>query len=162
MIFIGSDRKTGLLLVPSLASHYAGNIPTYATSEIFEPGRTTSDDDLDGIYFPDAPLLLKPAATTAALKRSIEGFWPQRATNEIRLYGLGIDAYRLVGALYDGGGPWPVAGVSGTLVLDQTGRIHRRMPFAQFRDGHPVAVAEPAEPGQPLAAPAREPVAAVP
>ncbi len=177
MIFIGADRKTGLLLVPALAFHYAGGVPTYATSEIFDPGRTTSDDDLDGIYFPDAPLLLKPDAAAAALKRSIEGFWPQRAADYIRIYGLGIDAYRLVGALYGGGADaWPVAGVSGTLALDQSGQIHRRMPFAQFRDGRPVAVAEPAEPATPLvrgapvvgragplaAVPPREPGAAVP
>jgi hypothetical protein len=37
-------------------------------------------------------------------------------------------------------GSWLASGVSGDLVLDGLGRIHRDMPFAQFRGGQPVAV----------------------
>jgi outer membrane PBP1 activator LpoA protein len=195
MLFIGADHQTGLLLAPALRFHFAGDIPTYATSDIYEPGSRAGDGDLNGIYFPEAPWLVSPAVDSLALRRALESYWPQRAgSSVIRLYGMGVDAYRLVRALYgrgdlpalgatgapgtpgarrapgatgargatDAPGPlgasgvpgvasdafapraglegWPVRGVSGDLVLDGLGRIHRDMPFAQFRGGQPVAV----------------------
>jgi outer membrane PBP1 activator LpoA protein len=210
MLFIGADHQTGLLLAPALRFHFAGDIPTYATSAIYEPGSGTGDGDLNGIYFPEAPWLVSPGADSQALRRALESYWPQRAGSSIiRLYGMGIDAYRLVRALYgqgeglpptaSGGGAgagfgvgssvgsdagsstgfgaapsvdggrsagsgaaadplasanrlpgWPVRGVSGDLTLDGLGRIHRDMPFAQFRSGQPVAV-DTAPGGQRLA-----------
>lgn len=152
MIFIGADRKTGLLLAPALRFHFAGDIPTYATSSIFEPGTGSGDDDLDGIIFPDAPWALPRGDDPDALRKSLETFWPARmASPAIQFYGMGADAYRLVTALYSPAGQWPLAGASGDLVLAQDGRIHREMPFAQFRDGHPVAV-EKARPSGPRVA----------
>lgn len=189
MLFIGADHQTGLLLAPALRFHFAGDIPTYATSAIYEPGSGAGDGDLNGIYFPESPWLVSPAAESLELRQALQTYWPQRTgSGLIRLYGMGVDAYRLVRALYgrdeaapnaegkgfrgpdgapggfttpgDGAGgfaapggagddrvspsslpgSWLVSGVSGDLVLDGLGRIHRDMPFAQFRGGQPVAV----------------------
>jgi outer membrane PBP1 activator LpoA protein len=187
MLFIGADHQTGLLLAPALRFHFAGDIPTYATSDINEPGNRGGDGDLNGIYFPEAPWLVSPAADSLELRRAIETYWPRAGSGVIRLYGMGVDAYRLVSALYAQGDDvsrgartsasasasgiapsiagdpfapsatlpgWPVRGVSGDLVLDGLGRIHRDMPFAQFRGGQPVAV-DTAPGGQRLAHAAR-------
>ncbi|HEU4619340.1 MAG TPA: penicillin-binding protein activator [Gammaproteobacteria bacterium] len=142
MIFVADlDHQTGLLLAPALRFHYAGDIPTFATSEVYVPGRGSGDSDLDGIYFPVSPWLVDTAPDSLALRRSLETYWPQRARSDvIRFYGLGVDAYRLVRALYGRAESWPLEGVSGNLVLDSSGRIHREMPLAQFRGGRPVAV----------------------
>jgi outer membrane PBP1 activator LpoA protein len=65
----------------------------------------------------------------------------------VRLYGMGFDAYRLVGLLYaDDRATWPLRGLSGDLSLDTQGRVRRVLPLAQFRNGRPVTV-ESATPG---------------
>ncbi len=58
---------------------------------------------------------------------------------------MGADAYALVSSLYNGDrAAWPVRGMSGDLTLEDTGKIHRTLPLAQFRNGRPVAYeAEP-------------------
>jgi uncharacterized protein len=140
MIFLAADAATARLLVPQLRYHDAGHIPTYATSEVYEPARGR-DRDLDGVSFPDAPWLLAPNDTALELRRELENYWPQRTTDGfmIRLYAMGYDAYHLIGRLYGAGGGFaPFDGMSGELVLGGDGRIHRLLPFAQFRSGRPV------------------------
>ena len=147
MIFLQANSQMGRLLAPNLRFYYAGDIPTYATSEIYEPGSPAGDGDLNGIIFPDVPLLLTPDLDDLTLTGALEDFWPQRATQYIRLYGLGYDAYRLVPTLYHSDSlAWPIMGTSGRLDLDALGRIHRTLPFGQFRDGRPVAIAPVPEP----------------
>ena len=142
MIFLQADSRMGRLLAPNLRFYYAGDIPTYATSQIYEPGGQAGDDDLNGIIFPDVPLLLTPDAAAMTLTEELRDFWPQRASQWIRFYGFGHDAYDLVPSLYRSDAlAWPVMGVSGRLDIDANGRIHRTLPFGQFRNGRPIAIA---------------------
>lgn len=141
MIFLAADASAGRLLVPQLRFHAAGDVPMYATRDIHDPTRTQRDTDLNGVRFPDAPLLLEPGREAATLRRTIERFWPDDGTRWLRFYGMGYDAYELAQALYDPGSrSWPIAGVSGRLRLDEQGRIRRGLPFAEFRNGEPVAL----------------------
>lgn len=141
MIFLAADAKAGRLLTPQLRFYSAGDIPTYATRDIYEPGDSTSNADLNGVLFPDAPILLAPDASSQALKAGLERYWPQRAKQWIRFYGMGFDAYGLMSSLYRSSAvAWPIAGASGELTMDDEGRIHRVLPFAQFRGGQPVAL----------------------
>lgn len=141
MIFLQADPRMGRLLAPNLRFFYAGDIPTYATAEIYEPANRGGDRDLNGVMFPDVPLLLTPDQRSASLTRELEAYWPQRGSQWIRLYGLGFDAYELTSALYGGtGAQWPVEGFSGELTVDPTGHIRRGLPIAQFRNGLPVAL----------------------
>jgi outer membrane PBP1 activator LpoA protein len=85
---------------------------------------------------------LSPDARSTALTQALQVHWPQRATQWLRLYGLGFDAYVLVGALFAlGANEWPVEGFSGTLEVDAFGKIRRGLPFAQFRNGRPAMLA---------------------
>ena len=142
MIFIQAEPRMGRLLAPNLRFFYAGDIPTYATAEIYEPGNRGGDRDLNGVMFPDVPLLLTPDQRSATLARELQMHWPQRGLQLIRLYGLGFDAYELMLTLYGGEGTrWPVEGFSGDLTVDATGRVRRTsLPLAQFRNGQPVAL----------------------
>jgi hypothetical protein len=145
MIFLQASPTMGRLLAPNLRFYYAGDIPTYATAEIYEPTNRAADTDLERIVFPDVPLLLSPDARATALTQALQVHWPQRAAQWVRLYGLGFDAYVLVGALFAlGATDWPVEGFSGTLELDAFGKIRRGLPFAQFRNGRPALLAPPA------------------
>ncbi|HEX6996709.1 MAG TPA: penicillin-binding protein activator [Gammaproteobacteria bacterium] len=146
MIFIGADdARTARLIVPQLRFHFAGDIPTYATSTVYEPGDPARDNDLNGLIFTDAPWLLRQDGVDDPLRRELARHWPRRAQSWLlRFYGMGIDAYRLAESLYDPSRAiWPMQGVSGLLVLDDGGRIHRELPLGQFRAGRPVAIAAP-------------------
>jgi outer membrane PBP1 activator LpoA protein len=142
MLFIAANSAVAHLIGPQLRFHYAGDIPTYATSEIYEPGRESNNADLNGIYFTDMPWVLGPDPATATLQSTLRTYWPQRFSGQgMRFYAMGFDAYRLIAHLY---GPAPLnsmfAGASGELLVDPGGQIHRRLPLAQFRNGRPVVV----------------------
>lgn len=140
MVFIAADTpQAGRLLAPQLRFHNAGDIPAYATSAIHEPAEGSRDFDLNGIVFPDAPMLVAPDDTAAFLRRELEAHWPQRASRWVRFYAMGFDAYHLMTALYVPGTPgWPLVGISGELSPDPEGKIRRSLPFAEFRNGRPV------------------------
>jgi outer membrane PBP1 activator LpoA protein len=139
-LFISADdARMGRLLVPQLRFHFAGDIPTYATSDVYDPAIKGRVNDLNGVIFADSPAVITPDATAADLQRDLEAYWPGRSAF-MRLYAMGFDAYQLVGVLYNGDrAAWPLRGVSGDLSVDEAGRIHRALPLAQFQDGRPEA-----------------------
>lgn len=139
MIFVVADSRAGRLLASQLRFFGAGGIPTYATSEIFDPASTGRDNDLNGFVFADAPLVIAPDEESSGARADLEAFWPQRA-GLVRFYGMGFDAYRLVGSLYADTGAWPLRGLSGDLSLDSQGRVRRVLPLARFQGGRPVAI----------------------
>ncbi len=145
MIFIAADTpQAGRLLAPQLRFHNAGDIPAYATSAIHEPADGSRDFDLNGIVFPDAPMLVAPDDTATFLRQALETLWPQRASRWVRFYAMGFDAYQLMSSLYVPGTPgWPLLGISGELNPDGQGKIRRTLPLAQFRDGRPVPLPRP-------------------
>ena len=54
---------------------------------------------------------------------------------------MGIDAYRLIPLLYNQTERFTaVPAISGELSMDSDGRVHRRLPLAQFRNGRPVVL----------------------
>jgi len=140
VIFVAADASAGRLLLPQLRFHYAGDIPTYATSAVYESH--ASDSDLNGVFFPDTPWVLLEDDAGLRLKTSLQTYWPQRTSPPwTRFYGLGFDAYRLIPLLYNQPeGFSSVPALSGELSLGEDGRVRRRLPFAQFRNGRPSAI----------------------
>ncbi len=144
-IFMIAAPQAGRMLTPQLRALDAGHLPTYAISDVHVPGGRASESDLNGLIFADLPWLLAPDQTSAGLRRDIEAYWPNRSEGDVtRLYAMGFDAYQLIAPLHDwtGGFP-PIAGMSGTLTVDDRGRIRRELPLAQFRNGRPVAIESP-------------------
>jgi len=141
MIFaIVADDRTGRLIASQLRFFGAGDIPVYANSAIFDPGKTARDNDLNGFIFADTPALLTPSPDASALRGDLQTYWPQRAGLS-RAYGMGFDAYGLVASLFaTGGTELSMRGLSGDLSLDAQGRVRRVLPLAQFRSGRPVAL----------------------
>jgi outer membrane PBP1 activator LpoA protein len=137
MIFLYADAESGHLLAPQLEYYYAGDVPAYATSDIYDLAREGSNGDLNGVIFPDVPWLIAPDRTTAEIRRVMEQHWPQRSVSVPRFYGMGLDAYGFVAKIYRGEPLTTVAGASGVLSSDADGRIYRELPFAQFRNGRP-------------------------
>lgn len=135
MIFVIANAADGRQLVPQLEYYYAGDIPTYSISEIYEPAARERESDLNRVIFPDVPWLLEPDAATLRVRRTIEARWPTRSVAMARFFGMGMDSYRIVQTLYRDPFFTSIEGATGVLRMDTNGRIHRELPFAQFRGG---------------------------
>jgi hypothetical protein len=148
MIFIqvepANGNVTARLLVPLLRDNHAdpADIPTFATRDIYDPTRRNGDPDLNGLIFPDVPLLINPNGGAEIAATRLAEFSTTSANQNPRFFAFGFDAYRLIEALYARADTeWPLSGASGELYLSDNGRIRRALPFAQFRDGQPRPLA---------------------
>jgi outer membrane PBP1 activator LpoA protein len=149
-IFVAAQPSHGRLIRPQLRFHYAGDIPTYMTSDAFEPDEV-ANVDLDGIVFADMPWMISLDPVSTQLRDTIRSAWPARATRRGRLYAFGFDAYRLIPVLRARRVPveMGVSGMTGRLSLDEQGRIRRDLDWAQIRQGRPQVLAIQATPPPP-------------
>jgi outer membrane PBP1 activator LpoA protein len=134
-IFAPGQAATERLLRPQLRFHYAGDIPTYATSDAFEPD-TRANEDLDGLMFPDMPWILGGDLADAVRAATREA-WPSGGAYRGRLFAFGFDAFRLAQALPHHGvaGSINIEGLTGRLSLDADRRVRRELGWAQVHNG---------------------------
>ncbi len=139
-VFLATDASAGRLLKAQLKFHYSGDIPVYSTSSVNSlDGRSNSD--LNGIMFADIPWVVDPQPWIEHLPAQFAEYWPEER-RLTRLHAMGYDAYNLIASLFAarGGVMNDLDGATGTLFLDQNGRVHRRLAWAQFQDGEVVAL----------------------
>jgi len=142
-IFLAADAAAGRLLKSQLKFHYSGDLPAYSTSSIYAmDGR--SDSDLNGVRFADMPWMIGPQRWIQHLPAIYEDHWPEQRRLG-RLHAMGYDAYYLAGSLFAARGGFinEIDGATGRLYLDQDGRVHRGMAWAQFQNGRPVPLPDP-------------------
>lgn len=144
LIFLAARAETGKLIRPQLRFHYAGNVPTYSTSAIWQEG-SRNNSDLNGIMFPDTPWVIAPDGLSVELRETLQRYWPEQAERRSRLYALGFDAYRLIPIVNAGNYRGEIEGVTGTLYLDDRNRVLRRLPWAKIQRGRPVLMNSIAE-----------------
>jgi outer membrane PBP1 activator LpoA protein len=134
-IFAPAQANIERLLRPQLRFHYAGDIATYATSDAFEPD-PRSNEDLEGLMFPDMPWMLG-GDLTDAVRSAAHDAWPTGGPHRGRLFAFGFDAYRLGVALRNPGvsGNVSIEGLTGRLTLDGERRVRRELGWAQLHDG---------------------------
>lgn len=145
-IFAPAQASTERLLRPQLRFHYAGDVPTYATSDAFEPD-PRANQDLEGLMFPDMPWMLG-GDLAEAVRNAVRDAWPSGGgPRRGRLFAFGFDAYRLAVALRDrnGNNSVNIDGLTGNLSVDAERRIHRELNWAQIRNGE-VRVLQPPAP----------------
>ena len=143
-IFVAAQPVHGRLIRTQLRFSYAGSLSMYATSDILDPAGT-GNLDLDGVIFPDMPWVLGPDGPAAAARETAARAWPDRATAPGRLHAFGYDAFRLVNELQRLGGRAfsALPGLTGRLVVDAEGRVHRELDWAQIVDGRPALLLPP-------------------
>jgi outer membrane PBP1 activator LpoA protein len=146
MIFLqvapGSGPQDARLLVPLLEGSNAVDIPTYASSDVFDPAQSRSNADLDGLIIPDLPMLIDPIGDARTAFDLLDGFTSRSAAFNRRLFAFGYDAYRLAELLFAGdSSDWPYPGATGRLVRLDNGRIRRILPLAEFNGGQLRALA---------------------
>ena len=143
LIFLGANTAAAKLLKPQLRFHYAGELPTFATSAIYQPG-STNNSDLDGILFPDIPWLLDPNQSVEESQLALEQYWGAGATTRARFYAMGYDAYYLTGMLNgrSANSNLTVNGMTGVLYMGENGQLHRKLRWARMERGKPRVLPE--------------------
>ncbi|MDY6943072.1 MAG: penicillin-binding protein activator [Pseudomonadota bacterium] len=139
MVFMAAFPRQGRLIRPQLRFHRASTLPIYATSHVYSGWpNTKADRDLDGVIFPDMPWNLSP--DDFPLRQALSNAWPTGFQSQSRLYALGYDAFRLVPRLRNNPDGFAnlIPGATGTLVIQPTGLIDRKLNWAVFRRGLPV------------------------
>ena len=138
-VFLVALPKQGRQIRPMFDFNFAGDLPIFSTSQIFSGIQNRKKDtDLNGIQFTDLPWLLE----SSELKTVVENNQKRAKGGYARLYAMGVDAFRLyprlkqLAALPNS----KIFGVTGDLSIDDQGKIHRKMPFAIFKRGRPVAL----------------------
>jgi outer membrane PBP1 activator LpoA protein len=140
-IFSPGPAAAERLLRPQLKFYFAGDVPTYATADAFEPN-SNANQDLDGLIFPDAPWLLG-GALVDGVRDATNSAWPAGGPSRSILFAFGFDAARLATALRaipaQSGNATSLAvdGLTGHLTIAADGHVLRDLLWAQIRNGEP-------------------------
>ena len=123
------------LLRPQLRFHFAGDVPTYATSDAFDPD-PRANEDLEALMFPDMPWMLG-GELADAVREAARNAWPNGAARRGRLFAFGFDAYRLAITLRDHPATTTLNmdGLTGHLSLDRDRHVRRDLGWAQLKSG---------------------------
>ncbi|MGA9342991.1 MAG: penicillin-binding protein activator [Rhodanobacteraceae bacterium] len=135
-VFISMLPRQARLLLPQMK--LAGiTAPVFASSHVYSgTPDATSDRDLDGLEFCDAPWLIGSVVGRPALDAMAGNLQSANGTGA-RLFAFGMDAYAVLPYL-----DWLLGhpdaymdGATGQLYADSFGRIHRLLGWAQFENG---------------------------
>jgi uncharacterized protein len=130
-------------ILPQLRFFYAGDVPTYMTSDGFDPD-ANANRDIDGVLFPDMPWMLQEQGSVADTRTATQTAWTDKGPRLPRLFAFGYDAGQLVLALRNPQWQWPLGGVTGRLTPDAQRRVRRELDWAQIaKSGKPQAVGNP-------------------
>lgn len=135
-VFLAATPAQARQIKPALAFQYAGGLPVYATSQLFEGNNDPARDrELSGIRFCDTPWML--GSDSSGLRKQVVDQWPAAAGSLGRLYAMGADAYRLAPRLAQLQGTPSIRldGLTGGLALTPEQRVTRSLSWAEYRDG---------------------------
>lgn len=134
-IYLVAEPGPARQIVPSLAYLYAGDIPVYASQDIYSgTSRPLEDRDLNGVTFGESPWLLGTAGNDAERIRSL---FPATTANNMRLQAFGVDAFRLYPRLrlLESSPEGRMPGATGVLHLGPNRNIERELTWAAIDNG---------------------------
>jgi len=147
-VFIAAaSATTARLIEPQLKYFYAGDIASYSLSNAYEPDSTASNQDIDGLMYPDMPWMVSGDGSIDEIRNNIAQAWENRAAWRTRLFAFGYDACQLMLAMSAKGrnpADAQVAGLTGTLHFDADRRVLRELLWVQIHNGEPRRLANPA------------------
>jgi outer membrane PBP1 activator LpoA protein len=143
-IFLLTTPDIGRQIKPLLNYYFAGNLPLYAASSIYQGSpQPQLDRDLNGISFLDIPWVQpKPLGqqTLNTLRQALHTTYPKAMKTQNKLFALGVDAYTLtqqLNTLYMLS-TIGLPGATGTLFVNpSTHVIEHQLPWYVFRAGQP-------------------------
>jgi uncharacterized protein len=131
VVFLAAENRQARLIRPYLNP----SLPIFASSQLFNvESDTLTNFDLNEIRFVDMPWLLQPDHPAVMIYPRAETV---QDTEKERLYGFGIDAYRLINILITGQfkKALPLDGVTGRIRLSETNLFTREATPAVFKYG---------------------------
>lgn len=145
-IFLLAQPGPARQIKPSLAYLYAGDLPVYATQDVYSgTPRPQIDADLNGIHFTDSPWLL---TDQDELRNEAQRLFPQNSALYSRLQAFGVDAFRLYPRLsqLEELNDLSIPGATGQLYMTADRSIHQRYTWARIRNGLTVITDSPDDP----------------
>ena len=133
-IFLIAQPAAARQIVPSLAYLYAGDIPVYASQDIYAgKAKQTDDRDLNGVIFGESPWLLGETVDISRVRQ----LFPMSSAPNLRLQAFGIDAFRLYPRLrlLESAAHASIPGASGSLKLGPNHNIVRELVWSTITDG---------------------------
>ena len=139
-LFLAANPLQARQIKPTLVFQYAGDLPVYATSHAYRLSiHGAANEDIDGLTIAEIPWLLH---NSDYLYDTVVDSWPAAAGPLGRLYAMGVDAQRIFNRLLQmqEHPETRIEGATGTLSLDERGRIRRELSWGQMVDGqlHPA------------------------
>jgi hypothetical protein len=136
LVFTAAQQPLTMRQVqPQLRFFGAGNIPSYMTSDGFDPDPVAARD-LEGVRFVDMPWVLDATGATADRRAATQPIWSDRGQRLSRLFAFGHDAATLVLSLgVRNVGTVPVQGLTGRLSIDSEGQVARELQWAKISGG---------------------------
>ena len=138
-IYLMANPKQTAMLMPSVevtVSAFANQVSVFVGSSgnayrLTDSGLT----HLNKLSVSEIPWLLSKNNTLTPAQ--ITQLWPKIKQSQLRLFAMGHDAYGLIDKLAQMQmfPEFKLTGYSGTLSLQETGKIHREMSWAQFQRG---------------------------
>ncbi len=138
LFFLVANPAMAKQIQPLLRFYFAGDIPVYATSAVYNGNATpNANRDIEGIYFCDIPWMLEDTAQATQARTRLAKLWPAQYRQYLRLYALGADAYRLsrLSDRLQDSANFKLKGATGELSIDSKQRIYRQLHWVQVRNG---------------------------
>lgn len=136
VVFLAITSEQARSVRPQLDFFHARDITRLGTSRV----ASLSDDqknnqDLNSIFYPDAPWVLRESMKQDPLYQNITQNFPSADGAYAKLYALGADAWQLVSNLDALTRGERLQGYTGALELSPDGHIRRYLDWAEYVDG---------------------------
>ncbi len=138
MIFLATSSRQARQIKPLLKYYFAGDIPVYSTSTIFNTASNSYKDvDLNDILFCDSDWIVtnSPKDQTG---RALQKLWPKDFNTHKRLFALGVDTAKIVANINT------LNSIDGSIIKGHTGELSlednnilRKLQWFKFQQGTP-------------------------
>ena len=142
-IFMAALPVQARQIRPQLLFHRASGVPVITTSHAFGlPPRGEPDLDMEGVIVGDMPWMIRNQEIDPEIPLSMQQNWPDDNAAFLRLFALGIDAYKIIPQLgrlrLQVGGKFE--GETGNLSMNENAQIQRDLAWAKFLRGKPQLI----------------------
>ncbi|MEE3003637.1 MAG: penicillin-binding protein activator [Pseudomonadota bacterium] len=139
IIFLATGASDARLIKPLLKYYFAGDIPVFAISSIYNTSSNSyNDKDLNDVLFRDSEWLLN-FEKDSNIKKSLQKVWGEDFQNQKRLYAFGVDLYRITTNMdkIKNTSKLKLEGATGSLYLGEQNKIERDLSWLKFVNGMP-------------------------
>ena len=141
VIFLAVGSEQARSVRPQLDFFHAVDVPRLGTSRVAgADDNIKKNRDLNSIFYPEAPWVLRKSMQKDPLRLQIETNFPASKGAYAKLYALGADAYKVITNLTALSNGERLEGFTGDLELSNNGHIRRHLDWAQYQEGKSVNV----------------------